>query len=336
MLNRGSAADYDSWESLGNPGWGWEGLYPYFVKVSPAARPPICPRDGGPSKLRKLTSFRLKHSSLDAPSDAAVEEFGITWGEESFGDGPIHQSFSSFQFPGISMSWPRKLLLNHESDMRPPQKSSATPSLKPVLKPPRTLLVRALPTPFSSSPTSNDKLTCVSRRTSSSSTLTSPSNPVLTQRQGDAYGVIWYPTALDNSTATRSYAVNGYWEPAAERPNLHLLTGDRVNRVLFDEDRRAESVVIKERGNEDAKQMRVQATREIVVSAGAIHSPQVLQRSGIGPRALLEEAGLDVVEDLPGVGSNLQDHAVTSVSWRCKCSDPDFSLRGGGKMKTGT
>ena len=34
MLNRGSAADYDSWESLGNAGWGWEGLYPYFVKVS--------------------------------------------------------------------------------------------------------------------------------------------------------------------------------------------------------------------------------------------------------------------------------------------------------------
>lgn len=39
MLNRGSAADYDSWESLGNPGWGWEGLYPYFVKVSSN----ICP-----------------------------------------------------------------------------------------------------------------------------------------------------------------------------------------------------------------------------------------------------------------------------------------------------
>lgn len=34
MLNRGAAADYDSWESLGNPGWGWEGLYPYFIKVS--------------------------------------------------------------------------------------------------------------------------------------------------------------------------------------------------------------------------------------------------------------------------------------------------------------
>ncbi|KAL2105796.1 hypothetical protein VUR80DRAFT_7717 [Thermomyces stellatus] len=75
MLNRGSAADYDSWEVLGNPGWGWEGLYPYFIK----------------------------HSTLDAPSDAAVEEFGITWGEESYGDGPIHQSFSSFQFPGIKI-----------------------------------------------------------------------------------------------------------------------------------------------------------------------------------------------------------------------------------------
>lgn len=130
--------------------------------------------------------------------------------------------------------------------------------------------------------------------------------------------MIWYPTALDNSTATRSYAVNGYWEPAAERTNLHLLTGYRVNRVLFDEDRRAESIVIQERGNDEAKQIRVQAGREIVVSAGAIHSPQVLQRSGVGPAALLEEAGIEVVEDLPGVGSNLQDHAVTSVGFRCK------------------
>ena len=130
--------------------------------------------------------------------------------------------------------------------------------------------------------------------------------------------MIWYPTALDNSTATRSYAVNGYWEPAAERTNLHLLTGFRVDEVLFDEDRRAESVVIRERGVEAPKAIRVQASREIVIAAGAIHSPQVLQRSGIGPNALLEEAGIEVVEDLPGVGSNLQDHAATSVSYRCK------------------
>lgn len=149
-------------------------------------------------------------------------------------------------------------------------------------------------------------------------TLTNTGQISLTPRQGDAYGVIWLPTALDNSTATRSYAVNGYWDPAANRTNLHLLTGFRVDEVLFDNDTRAESVVIRERGVDDAKKMRVQAGREIVVSAGGIHSPQVLQRSGVGPKALLEEAGIEVVVDLPGVGSNLQDHAVTGVSYKCK------------------
>lgn len=110
MLNRGSAADYDSWEVLGNPGWGWEGLYPYFIKVRFNARS-AGSAQMPPRPLGELTSFRVQHSTLDAPSDAAVEEFGITWGEESYGDGPIHQSFSSFQFPGISTSGNWKGLL---------------------------------------------------------------------------------------------------------------------------------------------------------------------------------------------------------------------------------
>lgn len=88
--------------------------------------------------------------------------------------------------------------------------------------------------------------------------------------------------------------------------------------MLFDDDKRAESVVIRERGLDDAKKIRVQAGREIVVAAGGIHSPQVLQRSGIGPRALLEEAGVEVVVELPGVGSNLQDHAAAGVAYQCK------------------
>lgn len=95
--------------------------------------------------------------------------------------------------------------------------------------------------------------------------------------------------------------------------------------MLFDDDKRAESVVISERGavaaedGEGKEKIRVKAGKEIVVAAGAIHSPQVLQRSGVGPKKLLEEAGVEVVVDLPGVGSNLQDHAVAGVSFRCKC-----------------
>lgn len=110
------------------------------------------------------------------------------------------------------------------------------------------------------------------------------------------------------------------------------MTGHRVDEVLFDGDKRAESVVISERvvvaaedgeDGEGKERIRVKAGKEIVVAAGAIHSPQVLQRSGVGPKKLLEEAGVEVVVDLPGVGSNLQDHAVAGVSFRCKCQ-PDI------------
>ena len=118
--------------------------------------------------------------------------------------------------------------------------------------------------------------------------------------------------------------MNGYWDPASSRPNLQILTGHRVDEVLFDEEKRAEGVVISERvavsgkDGEGKERIRVKAGKEVVVAAGAIHSPQVLQRSGIGPKKLLEEAGVEVVVDLPGVGSNLQDHAVAGISFRCK------------------
>jgi choline dehydrogenase len=62
----------------------------------------------------------------------------------------------------------------------------------------------------------------------------------------------------------------------------------------------------------------VNATVEVVVAAGAVHTPQLLQLSGIGPRTLLEELGVQVVSELPGVGSNFQDHPSLVVPYSCK------------------
>ena len=62
----------------------------------------------------------------------------------------------------------------------------------------------------------------------------------------------------------------------------------------------------------------MKAKKEVIITAGTLHSPQVLQRSGIGPAGLLQAAGIDVLVDLPGVGSNLQDHPVAGVSFKCK------------------
>lgn len=89
--------------------------------------------------------------------------------------------------------------------------------------------------------------------------------------------------------------------------------------MTFNDDNHATGIIMRERGVEDAERITIKSNREVVITAGALHSPQVLQRSGIGPKWLLDEAGIDVRVDLPGVGSNLQDHAVAGVSYRCKC-----------------
>ncbi|KAH7099913.1 alcohol oxidase [Auriculariales sp. MPI-PUGE-AT-0066] len=123
-----------------------------------------------------------------------------------------------------------------------------------------------------------------------------------------AYGVVWYPSALDPAAVTRSYAVNRYYDPVSSRSNLHLLTYSRVNEIVFDKRKHATGVTIQPR---DATTiLNVTAKREIVITAGALHTPQVLQRSGVGPSALLKAANITVVVDLPGVGSNYQDHSA--------------------------
>jgi choline dehydrogenase-like flavoprotein len=62
----------------------------------------------------------------------------------------------------------------------------------------------------------------------------------------------------------------------------------------------------------------VRARKEIILAAGTVHTPQILQLSGIGAASQLQGLGIDVVEDLPGVGANFQDHPGPQVSYQCK------------------
>ena len=87
--------------------------------------------------------------------------------------------------------------------------------------------------------------------------------------------------------------------------------------MLFNEDKHATSVRIQPRGGKDGPTTILKANKEIILTAGSLHSPQILQRSGIGPVGLLKAAGVEVLVDLPGVGSNLQDHPVAGVSFKC-------------------
>lgn len=98
------------------------------------------------------------------------------------------------------------------------------------------------------------------------------------------------------------------------RPNLHLLTGHTVTQILF---RNLTAYGIKMTSRADNTTSVAFATKEIVMAAGAVHTPQLLQLSGIGPRDVLEAAGISVRLDLPAVGANFQDHPVAYVTWNC-------------------
>jgi choline dehydrogenase len=101
----------------------------------------------------------------------------------------------------------------------------------------------------------------------------------------------------------RASAANAYLRPAMRRTNLTVRTGVLVTRVLF-EGRRAVGVAYLRGG----VRHEVRVRREVLLSAGSINSPQLLKLSGVGPAAELGEHGIAVVQDLPGVGANLQDH----------------------------
>jgi choline dehydrogenase len=104
-----------------------------------------------------------------------------------------------------------------------------------------------------------------------------------------------------------------YLKPALRRPNLELLKNVSVERIVFD-GKQATGISYGLNG----MMQHVDARAEVILCAGSIGSPTLLQRSGIGPGSVLKEAGVDVVHDLPGVGENLQDHIEVYFQYRCK------------------
>jgi choline dehydrogenase-like flavoprotein len=107
----------------------------------------------------------------------------------------------------------------------------------------------------------------------------------------------------------RQSAARTYLRPAARRPNLQIVTGAQVHRVLFD-GRRAIGVEFARAGHLD----RAEAGREVILAAGAIGSPHILQLSGVGDPDHLVRVGIDLTHALPGVGKNFQDHYIARVA----------------------
>lgn len=113
--------------------------------------------------------------------------------------------------------------------------------------------------------------------------------------------------SVDPVQATRSYSATAYYVPNASRPNLVLITEAFVTEAVLereDDSWRAKGV----RFQRDGDSFFVGASREVILSAGSVQSPQILEISGIGSPDILERAGIDVKFSNLNVGENLQDH----------------------------
>ena len=136
----------------------------------------------------------------------------------------------------------------------------------------------------------------------------------------------WGPYQHTIHDGERWSAAKGYLHPALGRPNLTCITGARTSRIII-ENGRATGV---EYIDEKTRQRHVvNADKEVLLCAGAVQSPQVLQLSGIGDPAELQQHGIAVVHALKGVGANLQDHLDCCVSYECPQPITIYSQRKG-------
>jgi choline dehydrogenase-like flavoprotein len=138
----------------------------------------------------------------------------------------------------------------------------------------------------------------------------------------DQEGIGYFPRTIKNGR--RFSAANAFLDPVKSRANLTIITGALVERIVF-QGRRATGIAVKLNGVTET----FTAGREILVSAGTIHSPKLLQLSGIGPAARLAALGVSVVHDNPGVGGNMREHRAITLQYRLKqnCGD-NRRLRG--------
>ncbi|RDA88884.1 hypothetical protein CP532_5466 [Ophiocordyceps camponoti-leonardi (nom. inval.)] len=229
--NRGSKADYDGWEALGNPGWGWLDLLPFFKK-SETFHPPPCPPPP------------LAHQTID--NDANISYDSTLLGSS----GPIHVSYCPDLYPSHHL-WHRTL---HSLGL---ETNSAHVG-------------------------------------------------------GSNVGVWTSLQAIDPETATRSYSTS--YCASALPANLHILTDAVVNQVTLVRHHDADAYTATGvRLTCNGTEHRISASREVILSAGSIGSPQILELSGIGHPDILSEAGVAVKVNSPTVGENLQDHMMLAL-----------------------
>ncbi|CDO78283.1 GMC oxidoreductase [Trametes cinnabarina] len=169
---------------------------------------------------------------------------------------------------------------------------------------------------------------------------------------GETAGTYFAPCTYDLTTHTRAYAVTAFYLPNKDRPNFKVLVLAHVNRIVpsTNNDENSEFVAESVEFEHYGHVYTAHAKKEVIVSAGALKTPQILELSGIGNPMVLRKLGIPTKVDLPGVGSNVQEHTLVAVSFELKddvkfetldiLADPEtlrkhLDLHGSGLFTTG-
>ncbi|KAF8993243.1 alcohol oxidase [Cyathus striatus] len=142
---------------------------------------------------------------------------------------------------------------------------------------------------------------------------------------GDATGVVNYPFTIDRKRGVRSYSAD-YLKKVPHHSNISILCGAQVTKVMLE----PEGTELKATGVQfyfDSKLHTVGVKREVILSAGTIQTPQILELSGVGSPEVLSKFEIPTLINLPGVGENLQEHPYVRVQWKTKPGVKTLDLR---------
>ncbi|KAJ3552942.1 hypothetical protein NPX13_g10997 [Xylaria arbuscula] len=122
-------------------------------------------------------------------------------------------------------------------------------------------------------------------------------------------------STIDPVRRERCHAAKAYYDPVRERKNLHVVLAAHVSKIIFSDSEGQQPKAIGVQYTHEGQTRVANAGKEIILSAGALQSPKLLELSGVGNASILKQHEIDVVKDLPGVGENLQDHIVCDISF---------------------
>lgn len=140
---------------------------------------------------------------------------------------------------------------------------------------------------------------------------------------GENWGACVSTSTINPTNWTRSYSRTGYLDPLPDLGNYDVLANAHVTRILFDPSSPSDNLTasgVEYTPDNGATKLTVNVNKEVILAAGSVGSPAVLMYSGVGPKDVLSEAGVDLLSELPGVGQHLQDHFVSDLDMRKMCT----------------